>query len=277
MKTFTIENDHVLEKYDYLWCLSDDRWAWEYARRSEIVKSYYQKIPSNIVFEKISPYTGRRLLELRSASTFSDKLGIVVFPDPDLNALKADIVWNRAAFPNQAEVSATFLTKGQVCDLWEAADANCQAIHITNRIGQEFVLLSNAGRMVQVRCTGVSLLGLEKLRLKFTISEIAAFDEKVKAQRSVLDILNKDLSDKPVWTKRTQILRNGLIALDGLDAGMSRFQIAELIFGYQKAKAEWNAGSLRHSMRYLIKKAQSLRDGGFYAELLGSQKGVVWA
>ena len=40
MKTFTLETDAFTAKYDYLWRLSEDRWAWEYARRSNKVRRY---------------------------------------------------------------------------------------------------------------------------------------------------------------------------------------------------------------------------------------------
>ncbi|MFC7293009.1 DNA -binding domain-containing protein [Hirschia litorea] len=276
MKRFELDKDCILEKYDYLWCLSDDRWAWEYARRSKLVRDSFEQIDLNAVVEKISPYTGARLIEFKASSNICDKLGMALFPDPKHNALKADIVWNRSALPNQAEINATFLMEGQVCDLWQAAQEQCDITHVIDRSGQEFVLASNAGRVVQVHCTGVSLLSLEPVRLKLTISDILSFEEKVKAQRSVLEVLGQDLLKNPVWSKKTQILRNGLIALDGLEAGMTRMQIAELIFGKSRTKNEWSGGSLRYSIRYLVKKAQALRDGGFYTELLGSQKGLVW-
>lgn len=40
MKTWILETDAFTAQYDYLSRLSDDRWAWEYARRSATVLQY---------------------------------------------------------------------------------------------------------------------------------------------------------------------------------------------------------------------------------------------
>ena len=59
-----------------------------------------------------------------------------------------------------------------------------------------------------------------------------------------------------------------LQVLDGASVGASHRQIAEALFGHAYVKARWCAESeLRAQVRYLIKRAQYLRDGG-YLELL---------
>ncbi|TRO89927.1 DUF2285 domain-containing protein [Glycocaulis profundi] len=75
----------------------------------------------------------------------------------------------------------------------------------------------------------------------------------------------------PQWTKTTEILRNGLIALDGLTAGMSRKDIATVIHGPRHVRAERHGPSLQHAMHYLVRKAEGLRDGRYLTDLLEAE------
>ena len=130
--------------------------------------------------------------------------------------------------------------------------------------------------MVQVRCSGLPLIGLEPVRMKFTISDIDAYERKAKVQKAALELYGDgpDLS-VPLWTKTTQILRNGLIALDCMEQDMSRREIAVLLYGEARVADAWNddKGSLRDAVKYLVRKAEGLRDGGYLMELLGAQIG----
>ena len=253
MKTFTLETDAFTAKYDYLWRLSEDRWAWEYARRSNKVRRYAESRTPDDISEMQAPYA-----------------------DPAKNGFEADVVWTRLAYPDQVEVNCSSLRPGQTCDIWERTVPICNITHITDSIGREFLLIRGKGCVVQVRCTGLSLLGMEPVRMNLTISDLDAFERKVKAQKAALALIGDgpDLTE-PRWTKRTEMLRNGLIALDCLEAGLNRREIAEVIFGKDRVAEDWNGPSLKHSMRYLILKAEALRDGGYLVELLGSQFGIT--
>lgn len=150
----------------------------------------------------------------------------------------------------------------------------CAISHYTDQHAREFLLMRCHGSVIQVRCTGVSLLGLEPVRMKLTISDISAYERKLKIQKAALAVLNDEPEPEgPLWTKTTQILRNGLVALDCLDLGMNRRDIAVVLYGKDTVEAEWNEGNgtLKDSIKYTVKKAQGLRDGGYLAELLGAQ------
>jgi hypothetical protein len=275
MKTFTIETDDLTAKYDYLWRLSDDRWAWEYARRSKRVLHYARNRKSDDISEMQAPYANIRLLKSRVHQTMAERLGFAFMPDPKLNGFEADIVWTRYAYPDQVQIHCSPLRRGQTCDIWERCVPICDITHVTDTAGREFLLLRGKGCVVQVRCTGLSLLGMEPVRMNLTISDVDAFDRKVKAQKAVLALLgNGPDVEAPRWTKRTQILRNGLIALDSLEAGLNRREIAEIIYGKSRVDAEWTGPSMKHAMRYVTLKAEALRDGGYLVELLGSQFGM---
>ena len=276
MKTFTLETDAFTAKYDYLWRLSEDRWAWEYARRSNKVRRYAESRTPDDISEMQAPCASIRLLKSRVPQTMPERLGFAFMPDPAKNGFEADVVWTRLAYPDQVEVNCSSLRPGQTCDIWERTVPICNITHITDSIGREFLLIRGKGCVVQVRCTGLSLLGMEPVRMNLTISDLDAFERKVKAQKAALALIGDgpDLTE-PRWTKRTAMLRNGLIALDCLEAGLNRREIAEVIFGKDRVAEDWNGPSLKHSMRYLILKAEALRDGGYLVELLGSQFGIT--
>ena len=234
MKTFTIETDDFTANYDYLWRLSDDRWAWEYARRSKKVRRHAMNSKAGDISQMQAPCVNIRLLKSRVHQTMAERLGFAFMPDPKLNGFEADVVWTRHAYPDQVEVHCSPLRRGQTCDIWERTVPICDITHVTDTAGREFLLIRGKGCVVQVRCTGLSLLGMEPVRMNLTISDVDAFERKVKAQKAALAILGDgpDLA-KPRWTKRTQILRNGLISLDGLEAGLTRREIAEILYGSQ--------------------------------------------
>ena len=117
---------------------------------------------------------------------------------------------------------------------------------------------------------------MEKIRMKLTISDMDAYERKLKAQRDALEVWGQDYDQQtPLWTKRTQILRDGLIALDCLELGMSRRDIATVLYGKERVESEWpdDRASMRDALKYLVSKAEGLRDGGYLVELLGGRLG----
>ena len=122
----------------------------------------------------------------------------------------------------------------------------------------------------------MSLLSLEPVRMKLQISDMVAYERKLKLQKEAFRLYGKGPNTSEArWTKTTQILRNGVIALDCLKAGMSQREIAALLYGPKTVVEEWgvDGSSLRASVRYAIAKAEGLRDGGYLMELLGARLG----
>jgi hypothetical protein len=56
---------------------------------------------------------------------------------------------------------------------------------------------------------------------------------------------------------------------------MNRREIAETIYGREKVAEQWNddRGSMKDTLRYLVRKAEALKDGGYLMELLGANVG----
>jgi len=117
---------------------------------------------------------------------------------------------------------------------------------------------------------------LRLIRVKLTISDVDGFERRMKAQREAFEIYGDDFgSQAPLWSKWTQVLRDGLIGLDCLELGMSQREIAIVLYGQDAVNADWtdDRGAMKDAIRYLVNKAEGLRDGGYLVELLGGQLG----
>ncbi|MCR9194959.1 MAG: DUF2285 domain-containing protein [Hyphomonas sp.] len=274
MKTYRLETDESLKTYDYLWRLSNDRWAWEYLRRNGDFLEDAKLHSWDDISEMTAPCANIRLLRSRVPQKLASRWGLVFMPDPKLNGIEADAVWLKTAFPDQVEVNCTPRAEGQSCDIWDRTVPHCRITHITDRAQREFLLLRGNGCVAQVRCTGLSLLGMEPVRMKLQISDMEAYERKLKAQKDAFRIYGDDPEiETPMWSKRTQMLRDGLIALDCLALGMTQREIAVVLYGKATVEAEWGVTSMKSTTRYLVNKAKALRDGGYLVELLGSQLG----
>jgi hypothetical protein len=276
MKTYELKTDATLKKYNYLWRMSRDRWAWEYLRRNKSFRKDAALHSADDISEMTAPCrdTNIRLLRSRVPQKLAARWGLIFMPDPDLNGIEADAVWLKTAFPDQVEVNCTPRAEGQTCDIWDRTVPHCAITHVTDRAQREFLLLRGNGCVAQVRCTGQTLLSLEPVRMKLQISDMETYEQKLKAQKEGMRIFGNDPeAETPVWRKRTQILRDGLIALDCLELGMTHKEIAIVLYGKARVDAEWKTTSMSSSLRYIVNKAKALRDGGYLVELLGAQLG----
>lgn len=280
MKTYPLRSDGVLKRYDYLSKLSSDRWAWEYLRRNERFRADALSRHEDDVSERMAPCAPVRLLRPRTAQTLAERWGLIIMPDPELNGFEADVFWSRAVHPDQVEVHCSPRSEAEPCSIFERTMPVCKVTHLTDGQGREFLLLRGNGCVVQVCCTGLSLLSIETVRMELTISDMDAYERKLKAQKEALELYGSTSAGQvPLWSKRTQILRDGLIALDCLELGMGRRDIAAVLFGKAAVDAGWSdeRGTMRDAVRYLVNKAESLRDGGYLIELLGGHPGPYQA
>jgi hypothetical protein len=153
---------------------------------------------------------------------------------------------------------------------------HCSITHVTDSAAREYLLIRGKGCIVQVRCTGMSHLSIEPVRMKMQTPDLIRLDRKLKVQKEALRIYGKGPNTSAArWTKTTQILRNGVIALDCLKDGMTQREIASRLYGPATVAADWGAdgSALRAALRYVIRKAEGLRDGGYLVELLGARLG----
>jgi len=273
MKTYTLNSDGVLKRYDYLWRMTPDRWAWEYLRRNEEFLGDATAFDRADISERTVCHN-IRILKSRVPQTSAERWGLIMMPDPSKNAIDADVVWNEKAFPDQVEINVIPRGGNNSCEIYDTSVALARISHFTDSIGREFLLTRGNGCVFQTRCHGISLLGMEQVRMKLQISDFESYNRKVKAQQEGMRVFGNDPeAETPKWTKRTHVLRDGLIALDSLKLGMSRREIAIILYGHDKIEAEWSSGHLKDSVKYLVRKAEALRDGGYLIEMLGGHVG----
>jgi hypothetical protein len=271
MQYFTLDSMIDLTRYDYLWRLSPDRWAWEFLRRNLAFRRDAEQRRPEAISEQHAPCVDAKILRPREPQTLADRWGLVLMPDPDLNAYEAEVVWNRAAFPDQIELYCITRAPGQKCKLWDRVAAISTFTHVTDFTGPEYILVRCNGSVIQQRCSGVSLLGMQPVRLKLMISDMEGYARRLKLLEAAFNVYDEPPGGSaPRWNKTTQVLRDGLIALDCLDLGGTRKDIATALYGPERVRAEWNGPTMKHAVRYLVKKAEALRDGDYLEELLNA-------
>lgn len=275
MKTYALPAKGELKRYNYLWRMSPDRWAWEYLRRNPDFRADAAAVGPDGISERVACHN-IRILKPRVSQTLAERWGLIMMPDPEANGIAADAVWNPRLFPDQVEVNVTPRAKSESCDILGRTMSVCKVTHLTDSVGREFLLLRGNGCVAQVRCFGLSLLGMEDVRMKMILPDFESYDRKIKAQQEGMRVFGNDPdAETPMWSKTTQILRDGLVALDCLDAGFTQREIAAIIYGAGAVESDWgdDCSSLRSQVRYVINKAKSLRDGGYMVELLGARLG----
>lgn len=271
MKSFTLETSADTAAYDYLSRLSPDRWAWEYLRRNEAFRADAALRGPEDISERKAPCADIRILRPRVSQALAERWGLAFMPSPGLNGFEADAVWSHYVFPDQFEVACTPRRPGEACDVFERGVMVCDVTHITDRHAREYLLVRRQGRVLQVRCTGMSLLSQEPARMKPQLASIDRYRKRLVIQNFAHRLYARSLKPAAArWTKTTQILRNGLIALDGQKAGLSQREIACLMHGHRLVAEGWGSdtSTLRASVRYLLRKAEALREGGYLTDLL---------
>ena len=269
---FRLNSDDPLAHYDYLACLSLDRWAWEYLRRNhdwrcEAIRTR-QSADQTIICRRDDQ--DRRNINVCEPQARAEGWGLVFFPDPTETAYDADVIWSQAVFPSQVQLHCQQDQTTPICDLKDELFANHEITIVTDLVGHEYILLRWHRQVVQALCTGLSLRGPEPVQLGFCLSHSKGYRRALMAFQALIEAKPpKQFDQFPLWTKQTQILRNGLIVLDAHDQGLTRREMAELLYGVRRIRAEWRTGTYRTSLRYLYKKAEALRRGGLYEKLLG--------
>lgn len=137
--------------------------------------------------------------------------------------------------------------------------------------GEEFVLLRDTSTAVTLRCQGCPLA---KAPVNLTLyNRLSPPDAYAKAVANLADLLLRPVND-PDCTRTRLFLRDALIAIDGKCLGASYRDIAIIIYGLERVRAEWVGASrwMKDRICRAYAKGKELRDGG-YLDLL--RLGVV--
>ncbi|MEO1662075.1 MAG: DUF2285 domain-containing protein [Pseudomonadota bacterium] len=273
MKLYTLPENSVTKHYNFLWRMTRDRWAWEYQRRErEYIDDATTISPDDV--SEIEVCHSIKVYKSRVPQTLAERWGLIMMVDPSLNAIEANAVWTKEAFPDQVAINVVPRAPGEECEIYDKSVSLCKISHFTDAYGNEFLLTRGNGCLFQSRCTGLSLLSGQPVKMDLALPDFESYDRKVKAHKEGMRVFGDDPhAETPKWTKRTQMLRDGLIALDCLDLDMSHREIANVLYGPERVNAEWEHGRMRDAINYIISRAKALRDGGFRVELLGSHLG----
>lgn len=266
------ELQDILPKYDYTAKLSRDRWAWEFYRRDpefyEIAQFYNNK-------DYISHIQGGRrlsLLKLRRPQPEAEACGLAFFPNPDATALKANVFWSHHKYPRDICVEVVPTAPGMIDPILVQAMKHCEIVHFTGSDRSEQFLLRRETCTVQIRAEGMSLLSHEPHRMRIVIDSHEDLDEKMAILKSAQRLMAGEEDPLPPFNTKSVDLRNALICLDAKEAGLSYWEMAEIIYGADHVKTLQDRGSraLKDAMRRSLQRGQELRDGG-YESLLASR------
>jgi hypothetical protein len=269
----TVLSDVTLSEYDYTWTLSRSRWAWEFLRRNPDFRAsatpdYRARISNRVACHGIT------ILRPRSdqAEAEAEHWGLAIMPDPDLNAFEANVFWRASLYPREVSVQVVPRSETEIDHIFEKTIRHCKMVHMTDLAGREYLLLKGNGRVVQVGCSGLSLLSFEPVKVKFTIDTLGGFDNTLSTIDRATKLYETDFADSdPVWSRNGLAWRNAVIALDANSAGLNYFETACVIYGEERASKAWAGDSraMKDEMKRALQRGRDLRDGG-YTQLLRS-------
>ena len=268
----SVEIGQFAERYNYLAGISREGWAWEHLRRHpEFIREAYQH--QNAV-SRIEGCRSVKLLKLRRPMPEAEKWGLICFPHPDQRAIDAEVFWSCDQYPRQIEVMVTPNTDGKIDQIFEETVRVCRVKHLIDARGGEHLRIQGKCCSIQVRCHGLSLISGDPVRMDYKISGVRDFEEKVKIMQAA-KVVYGDHTDKPIpFTTEGERRRNGLMALDARQAGLSLSGIAKLIFGETRVREEWGRDGrwMKDRVRGYIASATRLMEGG-YRKLLMPKRG----
>lgn len=263
-----------LPQYDYAWKLSRSRWAWEFLRRNpEFLADAARHSPDEISIRKAC--RDITILRLRTDQCDAERWGLAFFPEPALNGFDANVFWSAGLYPRQVQIQVGPGAPDEVCGIYEKTASVCRIFHLTDTSGRELLLLKGNGCVVQVRCTGMSLLAMEPVKMRFLIEGGESLEQKYLILKEAHRIYGDGSVQEPInWSRGALILRNALIAFDCHAAGLSLRDTAAVIYGKDRADEAW-AGpsrSMKDEMRRARDRGIELVGGGYRDLLVQSPK-----
>lgn len=269
----SIETNIKLSEYNYAWPLSRSRWAWEFLRRNP----EFQNVASVYAGKNISDRmvcNGIVVFRAAGDQSVAEEWGLSFLPDIQQNGFDAMVFWSGTQYPRTVTVQVTPRAVHEIDEIFAQSLRYGRIIHLTDTAGREHLLVKGNGRVVQVGCSGLSLLSLEPVRVKLTIDTISNFDEAIAVINRTKGLFAEDFSkDDPEWTRETTAFRNALIALDCHAAGLTHFDTACVIYGQQAAEEAWSdtGRAMKDEMKRALTRGRELRDGG-YRQLLKPER-----
>lgn len=254
-----------LSGYDYTHLLTRSRWAWEFLRRNESFLDDARSSDADELSRKTAS-NGIQLIRATQPQRLAQSWGLAFFPDPNKNGIEADLFWSGSLYPRAINIHVSPRPVSETDDIFDRCVDICKITHFTDTEGREHLLLRTGECAIQIRCSGLSLLSLEPVRMRIVIGGIDNLGERLKVFEKAKRLFDQRGPDpSPKWSRTSKALRNALIALDADIAGLSHFETASLIYGRDYASKCWSSQSdaLRQEVYRSRKRGRHLRDGGY--------------
>lgn len=253
-----------LVKYEYLAGLTRRGWAYEHLRRNNTYRRIayaHQEDIVSVTHWKHNVYALDQLI----AQPEAEDWGLIFFPNPDQTALNADIFWCEDVFPNHIIVQVSPRSSGEVDEIYQSALTLRKVRQFNDLKGREHLLLQGTGCAIQILVTGLSLRSADPVKMSFQLSGPSKMEAEFKRIKKVGRVfLSRDLNT-PAWTPARQRLRDGIILLDVIEAGLNLQHAARMIYGDKRVDEEWFNGqrAMKDRLRLRLERATAIRDGGY--------------
>lgn len=246
------------------------RWAWEFLRRNRAYQNDHERHRDGALSVRKAD-DGTVLLKLRRPEPAAEQWGLHFFASPRRNGVEAPVFWTPAVHRRVLHVhveccpesSAPMSKDDRILDILRYC---CARTHFTDAQENEHVLIAAQGRVVQIACTGVSLLN-DPVRLKFVVEGIDDLHTKMDDFRDFENLYRRHLpGTSPGESRQTAgRFRDMLIAIDVSQEGGNYRDIAAALYGKERADAEFaDAGRVtKNKIIRLTKKGLSLVEGDY--------------
>lgn len=254
--------------YDYTEALSRSGWAWEFLRRHPDFQRAAKGETNrpNIAQERL----GTTVFSLARPVKTAEAWGLRFFPDPGMPGGVTPIFWSQNLYRGSLLARTTS----------QASNDNAP-FHLADIPGRRALLLTPDGQ-AQLAIEAHSFSALIKfdhapsappdtLTLAIEHGGIEELDARLRALRAFIDYCQQRFHPSPPERGfAPQRLKESLLALDGKLAGASLRQIAELLFGADCVRKDWNEGSryTRERTRRAVCRGLQLMDGGWRSLLI---------
>ncbi|MBA5775547.1 DUF2285 domain-containing protein [Stappia sp. F7233] len=142
-------------------------------------------------------------------------------------------------------------------------------VTVLRSLDGEHVLICDGPRSLRLDVIAGSLLS-GPVRLGYCLSGFAGVEAKVMTLRRLLALERLGRLPSALFHPERKARRWGMVlqAYDGMRAGASQREIATILYGEERVRADWEAGYLRTRVQRLIRAADEMIVGGGYRVLL---------
>lgn len=244
-------------------------WAWEFLRRNpDYVAARRMSVQRNLPL--VTLVDGTRLLRLRRRYPQAERWGLYAFADPACSGREAPVFWLPSVSRHTVRARCSPVNTAAGATALTLSNFAAKRLAVIGVDGVPVVTMKADGINVGLAAHGWQVL-TRPVSLTFELDafhDLGPQTECLRLLQRLTEIDDPKKVGRSPWNNDER-LRQALIALDGSLAGKTYREIAIIIFGEERAAADWNGASrfMKDRTRRLVAKGQELMNGG-YRELL---------